>query len=89
MIRRIQAPKKEEKARVTNEPTALMKTMWPSGRHSSAQPATGSSDTTAIAPIARRRGSSMKQCGASAKVISRVSPTRKAAGRKRASITPR
>lgn len=81
MIRMIQTPKKTEKARVAAAKTPLENTIRGSGRHSSAHPATGTRLTTATAAIARRTGSSMKQCGARAKVISRVSPTRNEAGR--------
>ncbi|MER6391522.1 hypothetical protein ABT236_24035 [Streptomyces sp. NPDC001523] len=89
MIRRIRAPKNEEKVNVAAAATELRNNTYASGLHGSPHPATGTRVSAAMDRIARRGRAGMKKCGASAKVIRRVSPTRHAAGRNSTSAVAR
>lgn len=70
-----QLPITVEKVSVTTANTELRNRSSESGRHSSPQPTTGTMLITVSATRAHRIRSSMKHCGTSAKVTSRVSPT--------------
>lgn len=89
MIRIVQLPSATENTRVTRQKSRLKTTSRASGRHSSAQPTTGTRLITATATSADRNRSVMKHCGISAKVSSRVSPARTADGRNSASAAVR
>jgi hypothetical protein len=87
MMRLIQVPNTPEKTSVTTAKTELKNSTSLAGRHSSAQPTTGTRLITTTPSSARRNPSTMKHCGTSTKAASLVSPTMKADGRKSSRAT--
>ncbi len=84
MIRMIQPPTTAENTRVTRADSALTSRSSAPGRHSTAQPATGTTLITVTAVSAPRMRRVMKHWGISAKARIRVSPASTADGRNRA-----